>query len=616
MAQRTCPSCNTTSPLDGDNRCVQCGAYIQPPPESILGANLGNLQIIRLIGEGAMGTVYLARHLVLQTPYAVKILSAEFSQDRMAAERFRQEAMVGSTLRHPNIAFVTDFGFNPSMGLYLVMEYLPGKPLTDLIDDEDQLTLWRVIQISKQLCDALEAAHILGAIHRDLKPDNIFILNQGGQRDKVKVLDWGLARLVYDRSRRLVQEGVALGTPVYMSPEQISGEDEDIGPASDIYALGLVIFEMLVGQPPFDDDDSQTVMGMHLDDEPERLSEHRPELEDTILDDLIDQMLAKEPEDRPRSMREVKEQLVQAFRQLQGMGLPGMVPETISGTLNEAARTAQRMANPNDLFTEDEAEGEDEATLLERLFLEQPGLPDLPPTLFFTTGWGLLQYDLLHTELDSDRFLRAASQTASLIESYIDSASGSTSKQEETREVLYNVLGDLFQLADQERQLRVIKPLRSLIPHHIFPRGALPSWARPQVGGTWSTVKQALTTDIRDLFQPTRSSRVRALQRPQPTEASGDEDDEPEPDPIALPEVGHPPEDSGGLRSLRDALNQEIHIFPKSSDYDQATQERASLAEKLNRDVTIETIRDVLGHQIKIFPRNKRGEAEAGDDEP
>ncbi|MEO1269673.1 MAG: protein kinase, partial [Myxococcota bacterium] len=388
MAQRTCPSCNVDLSAE-DTVCPACGARLQP--DAFIGATLGNLQIIRLLGEGAMGTVYLARHVVLQTPYAVKVLLPEFSQDRMAAERFRQEAMLGSTLRHPNIAFVTDFGFKPSLGLYLVMEYLPGRPLSDLIDDEEQMGLWRTITISKQLCAALEAAHILGAVHRDLKPDNIFILNQGGQRDKVKVLDWGLARLVYDRSRRLVQEGVALGTPVYMSPEQISGDDEDIGPASDIYALGLVIFEMLVGQPPFDDDDSQIVMGMHLDDEPDQLSDFRPELEGTFLDELIDQMLAKDPAERPRSMREVKEQLGVAFRQLQEMGLPDMVPETISGALVDAARTAQRFAlaqtsaPPNDLFGDPEEDSE--ATLLEHLVVEVPGLSKLSPALFFTTGW-------------------------------------------------------------------------------------------------------------------------------------------------------------------------------------------------------------------------------------
>ncbi|MEC4015490.1 serine/threonine-protein kinase [Streptomyces sp. H27-D2] len=273
----------------------------------------GRYRLLDLIGRGGMGEVWRARDESLGRQVAVKCLKPlgpehDHSFTRVLRERFRREARVAAGLQHRGVTVVHDFGEYEGV-LYLVMELLEGRNLSQLLEDNKQrpLAVPDVVEIAEQVSDALAYTHKQGIVHRDLKPANIMRLTDGS----VKICDFGIARLGHDIgfTSRLTGTGIAMGTPHYMSPEQIGGTQVDH--RSDLYSLGCVLYEIATGAPPFDLDDAWGVLVGHRDTEPRPLREHRPELPGSYERIVLD-LLAKDPADRPRDAAELSRRIASA----------------------------------------------------------------------------------------------------------------------------------------------------------------------------------------------------------------------------------------------------------------------------------------------------------------
>ncbi|MCA1816248.1 MAG: protein kinase, partial [Acidobacteria bacterium] len=254
------------------------------------------------LGEGGMGTVYRATHLLIDRPVAVKVLHTRFVEDEAAQHRFRREARAAGRLQHPNAVAVTDFGSTPGGYVYLVMELLEGETLRDVLAQAAPLPTERAVALMSQVAAAVEAAHEGGVIHRDLKPGNIFVVRRKNLPPVIKVLDFGIAKLAAESLddsdvKNLTQTGVMIGTPRYMSPEQCDGDA--LTPASDVYSLGIIFYEMLTGETPFNGATPLAVALQHSSKQPrpprELMPTLPPELERVVL-----HALAKKPAARPR----------------------------------------------------------------------------------------------------------------------------------------------------------------------------------------------------------------------------------------------------------------------------------------------------------------------------
>jgi len=228
------------------------------------------------LGEGGMGTVYRATHLLIDRPVAVKVLHQRFVEDEAAQERFRREARAAGRLQHTNAVTVTDFGRTSDGCVYIVMELLEGRDLRELLAFESPLESGRAVMLMSQVAAAVEAAHESGVIHRDLKPANIFIVQPKNAPPLVKVLDFGIAKLAADsgndsEQHALTLTGVMIGTPRYMSPEQCDGAR--LTPAADVYSLGIILYEMLTGATPFTGPSPLAVALQHSSKPPRRPTE-------------------------------------------------------------------------------------------------------------------------------------------------------------------------------------------------------------------------------------------------------------------------------------------------------------------------------------------------------
>jgi len=278
---KTCPLCSKEYP-DNVKFCPVDGSTLRA---KAAGADLvgqvvaDRYHIIKKLGEGGMGAVYLGEHVKMGRKSAIKVMNPGMAHDPDAVSRFNREASNASRISHPNVCQIYDFGETTDGLIYLAMEFIEGQSLTDLIDREGALPAVRAASILKQSADALQAAHDLGIVHRDLKPDNIMISQARDGADVVKVVDFGIAKAVAgdETGQKVTKTGLVVGTPEYMSPEQLSGDKLD--GRSDIYSLGLVLYRMLTGVLPFQADTAQEVMIKRLTDEPTPLAEARPDIE-------------------------------------------------------------------------------------------------------------------------------------------------------------------------------------------------------------------------------------------------------------------------------------------------------------------------------------------------
>ncbi|HLB09496.1 MAG TPA: serine/threonine-protein kinase [Gemmatimonadaceae bacterium] len=293
--------------------CPRDGSTLRAPPGSdLVGSILADrYHVIRRIGEGGLGQVYLAEHVKMKRKSAVKVLHQGMVHDHDAISRFNREASNASQIQHPNVAAIYDFGETPEGLIYLAMEFVDGEPLTKIIERTGALTAARAADIGEQVASALEAAHDMGIIHRDLKPDNIMIARGRAGEDVAKVVDFGIAKAMEADDQKVTKTGLAIGTPEYMSPEQLGGDQLDS--RTDIYSLGLVTFNMLTGQLPFPSVVSREALIMRLTEKPRTLAETRNDVKwPAELQTVMDRALANHPADRYQHVSQFGRELVTA----------------------------------------------------------------------------------------------------------------------------------------------------------------------------------------------------------------------------------------------------------------------------------------------------------------
>lgn len=303
---KVCPQCGTEYPANA-RFCETDGAALRSAAGE--GADLeGSIiaeryHILRKLGEGGMGRVYLAEHVKMGRKSALKVLHPGMVKNIDAITRFNREAANASRISHTNVAAVYDFGETPEGLIYLAMEYVEGVPLTAIVAENGPLPPHRAAEIVRQTGEALAAAHDVGLVHRDLKPDNILIAKTRDGGDLVKVVDFGIAKAAGNESQKVTKTGHVIGTPDYMSPEQLAGDNLDA--RSDVYSLGLVAFYALTGALPFSSNSAQESLILRLTDRPKRLAAVNPDV--AWPDDVqaaLDRALERRAADRYQSASE------------------------------------------------------------------------------------------------------------------------------------------------------------------------------------------------------------------------------------------------------------------------------------------------------------------------
>ena len=313
-ALKTCPTCQTECATE-TKFCPNCGEGISEVEPSEDGDSLtgkviaGNFRLGEVIGTGAMGAIYKAEQLSLGKTVAIKLLHRHLLSDPTLIKRFHREARAASRFKHANAIDVIDFGQAENGALFIAMEYVHGRDLADVIHADWPLDYPRLIKILQHVCLALDEAHAVGIIHRDLKPENIMLEDRRTEKDFVKVLDFGIAKIQDPHSDPgdskqgwQTVAGVVCGTPEYMAPEQARGEVLDA--RADIYSLGIIVFQMLTGKMPFTGDSPIAVVTQHLTEPVPKPSDLRPDV-DPGFEKLVIQLLQKNREDRPTTAMEV-----------------------------------------------------------------------------------------------------------------------------------------------------------------------------------------------------------------------------------------------------------------------------------------------------------------------
>jgi|SRR5262245_3644953 len=347
-----CPNCGNVS--DGKRFCTKCGLELEPPlpltasasrgvqspatvsPPSDSGALTGRTldqkyYLESKLGVGGMGTVYRARRLLIGDMVAVKVLQPDQMADQQAVERFRREAQTAARLKHPNVTAVYDFDVSREGLNYLVMELAEGESLRSLVERQGTLAETDAAEIIRQVCAALEEAHRQGVVHRDIKPENILVhATTAGLH--VKVLDFGIAALRDVKAGRLTRTGAIVGTPDYMSPEHCLGEELD--GRSDIYSLGIVLFEMLTGVLPFDSPTPTAIVVKHVNDPPPPPRTLNPKISPAV-ESVTLRALEKRRDARPQTAGEMARELIAAA----GSALPD-APHPAKVAAPEAITTA------------------------------------------------------------------------------------------------------------------------------------------------------------------------------------------------------------------------------------------------------------------------------------
>jgi serine/threonine protein kinase len=297
-----CPECASTSDIAG--RCLRDGAdRVDGTFDPMLGLLVGSYRVAALLGSGGMGRVYRAVHPSIGSRVAIKVLRAEVAEHRDVVERFFAEARAVNHIQHPNIVAVLDAGRLEDDRPYILMELLEGESLAAMLE-RGPLSLPEVARIGGEVLAALDAAHRAGVVHRDIKPDNVFVAGDG----RVKVLDFGIAKLQPELrgGAPTTATGAVLGTPHYLAPEQVSGGPID--GRADLYAVGAVLFDAATGRPPFDAPTPYQLLRMHISEPPPRPRGLRPDMS-PAFERLILHALAKDPRDRPASAAELAAEL-------------------------------------------------------------------------------------------------------------------------------------------------------------------------------------------------------------------------------------------------------------------------------------------------------------------
>ena len=340
-AKRICPQCGTEYPPT-ERFCARDGTALRSPEAGtdLVGTVVADRYlIIQQLGEGGMGRVYLAEHVKMGRKSALKVLHPSLMKDISAVSRFNREAANASRISHPNVAAIYDFGETPDGMVYLAMEYVEGPSLTALNASLGGATMpmARAAEIVRQTADALGAAHDMGIVHRDLKPDNIMISKAREGGDWVKVVDFGIAKAVGAgaEAQKVTKTGHVIGTPEYMSPEQLAGDNLD--GRSDIYALGIVAFNLLTGALPFPSDSQQEAMIMRLTDKPQTLAAARPDVPWSMdLQSVMDKALERDVDARYRTAPEFGRDFARAIAKMPSSHT-GRHPTPVTGTSHPIA---------------------------------------------------------------------------------------------------------------------------------------------------------------------------------------------------------------------------------------------------------------------------------------
>ena len=324
---KKCPKCGTEY-ADTTTLCPSDGVALETTTDVRLGKTLaGKYRLEERLNEGGMGTVYRGTHVLMDKTVAVKVLRPSLAADEKIVARFSREARAASRISHPHALSVTDFGEDEDGVVYIVMEYLSGSTLKDVIRKEGPMPLERVTEILRQVGSALEAAHEQGVVHRDLKSENIMLLGTSGP-DYAKVLDFGIAKIIEPvgtYNPGLTAPDLVIGTPQYMSPEQCS-QSHEIDTRSDIYSLGVIAYEMLVGQVPFTGESPTAIMMKHLQEPSPSVLEQRPDLPPAV-GRVVTRAMAKKPDDRYLSVREMVDDFT-ASAGTKPVSSPAVVPTT------------------------------------------------------------------------------------------------------------------------------------------------------------------------------------------------------------------------------------------------------------------------------------------------
>ena len=315
--EKICPTCGTEYPAN-ERFCPRDGTALrsQAGGNDLVGSIIAErYHVLKKLGEGGMGQVYLAEHVKMGRKSAVKVMNPGMVHDADAISRFNREAANASRINHPNVAGIYDFGETSEGLIYLAMEFIEGESLTSLVEKAGALPPMRAADIAKQAADGLAVAHDMGIVHRDLKPDNIMIAKNRDGSDCVKVVDFGIAKAAGAENQKVTKTGLVVGTPEYMSPEQLAGDKLD--PRSDIYSLALVAYNMLTGKLPFEGETAQESMIMRLTDDPKPLTATKPDVSWTKeVQDVMGKALQRKRDDRYRTASEFGNALYMAVEHM------------------------------------------------------------------------------------------------------------------------------------------------------------------------------------------------------------------------------------------------------------------------------------------------------------
>ena len=347
---KKCPKCGIEY-SDSNTLCPSDGIALEKVDDPVLGKTLiGKYRVDEKLSEGGMGAVYRGTHVLMDKTVAIKVLRPSLAADEKIVARFSREARAASRISHPNAIAVTDFGESEEGIVFLVMEFLDGKTLKEVIREEGPMPLARVVDIMRQVGDALKAAHEQGVVHRDLKSDNIMLI-KAGVGDHPKVLDFGIAKINESEGQlnsELTAPNLVIGTPQYMSPEQCS-QSSEIDSRSDIYSFGVILYEMLVGHVPFSGASPTIVMMKHMQDPVPSVLDERSDIPPSI-GKIISRAMAKVPDNRYQNISDLLEDLTIAagvpLRTPSGTHEPSPTPRIVEDDLDEVTVVRPREVPP------------------------------------------------------------------------------------------------------------------------------------------------------------------------------------------------------------------------------------------------------------------------------